>query len=240
MAFKVQLSVSSVPELNSSFYHVSRYLLFFFLLLLIIKYSETDAVKHNRQQRFKAGTVSKDVFLFYCVQEHVESEPLKSWQIIYLLNSCMELSWSILWRHNMCTRSLMCTWIWIKIFICAPFIILIQIRQTIYFLVLHHVDQDDAHKRLSWSRSRSYLLLQSYLLKSFTHMDQDHQADELLSWSISCVKVIILAQMFSFSQKINIYCSHDMNQDNMFLLCRSCVHKIILRTNKIITCAHKL
>jgi len=136
---------------------------FFFLLLLIIKYSETDAVKHNRQQRFKAGTVSKDVFLFYCVQEHVESEPLKSWQIIYLLNSCMELSWSILWRHNMCTRSLMCTWIWIKIFICAPFIILIQIRQTIYFLVLHHVDQDDAHKRLSWSRSRSYLLLQSYL-----------------------------------------------------------------------------
>lgn len=103
---------------------------FFFFLLLIIKYSETDAVKHNRQQRFKAGTVSKDVFLFYCVQEHVESEPLKSWQIIYLLNSCMELSWSILWRHNMCTRSLMCTWIWIKIFICAPFIILIQIRQT--------------------------------------------------------------------------------------------------------------
>lgn len=130
MAFKVQLSVSSVPELNSSFYHVSRYLLFFFFLLLIIKYSETDAVKHNRQQRFKAGTVSKDVFLFYCVQEHVESEPLKSWQIIYLLNSCMELSWSILWGHNMCTRSLMCTWIWIKIFICAPFIILIQIRQT--------------------------------------------------------------------------------------------------------------
>jgi len=105
-------------------------------LLLIIKYSETDAVKHNREQRFKAGTVSKDVFLFYCVQEHVESKPFKvptDYISVKLLHGVISI-------HIMRAQDL---------YLCAVYYLDPDHTDRIYFLVLHHVDQDVAHKRLS-------------------------------------------------------------------------------------------